>query len=149
MFKTAAPALCLALALSLAVQAHAEVKRLGTPSCSFTCDVPASWTYQRTDAGVRMEAPDGRSMVAIEAFLNAGRTAEGICKGHMASLQAKGVPFALVKQGEESCELSVADPGFGLSRRVIAAGGKAYSVVTCAGDRKACARAAASVRLPE
>ncbi len=149
MFKTAASALCLALALLLASAAHADVKRLGTPSCSFTADVPASWTYALTRHGVRMTSPDGGSMIAVEAFLNAGRTAGGICDDKMASLQARGVPFALVRRGADGCEFSVVDPEFGQCRRVLKVGAKAYSDVACHGDPKACAKAAASIRLPE
>ncbi|MBR6466890.1 MAG: hypothetical protein IKT16_01920 [Desulfovibrio sp.] len=149
MFKSAASALCLALALFLASAAHADVKRLGTPSCSFTADVPASWTWVLTKHGVRMTSPDGTSLILIEAFLNAGRSADGIFDDQLAALQAKGLPFALVKRGEDACELSVADPEFGLCRRVLKVGARAYSAVTCAGDRKACAKAQASIRLPE
>ncbi|MBR4747131.1 MAG: hypothetical protein IK061_07035, partial [Desulfovibrio sp.] len=133
MFKPAASALCLALALFLASAAHADVKRLGTPSCSFTADVPASWTWVLTKHGVRMTSPDGTSLILIEAFLNAGRSADGIFDDQLAALQAKGLPFALVKRGEDACELSVADPEFGLCRRVLKVGAKAYSAVTCAG----------------
>ena len=149
MFKTAASALCLALALLLASEAHAGVRRLGTPSCSFTADVPASWTYALTRHGVRMSSPDGRSAIELEAYLNAGRTPAGICDSQMAALQARGVPFALVKRSEDGCELSIADPKLGLCRRIVKAGARAYSAATCTGDRKACAKAQASVRLPE
>ncbi|MBQ4125393.1 MAG: hypothetical protein II595_05510 [Desulfovibrio sp.] len=149
MFKPVASALCLALALFLASAAHADVRRLGTPSCTFTADVPAFWTCALTRHGVRMTSPDGKSLIQIEAFLNAGRNAGDIFTDQLAALQAKGVPFALVKRGADACELSVADPEFGLCRRVLKVGVKAYSAVTCAGDRKACAKAMASIRLPE
>ena len=149
MFKPAASALCLALALFLASAAHAEVRRLGTPSCSFTADVPAFWTCALTRHGVRMTSPDGKSLIQIEAFLNAGRTADAIFDDQLAALQAKGVPFALVKRGADACVINVVDPEFGHCRRVIKVGARAYSAVTCAGHRQACARAQASIRLPE
>ena len=149
MFKTAASASCLALALLLASAAHADVKRLGTSFCSFTADLPAFWTSAPMREGVRATSPDGKSLIQIEAFLNAGRNAGDIFTDQLAALQAKGVPFALVKRGADACELSVADPEFGLCRRVLKVGVKAYSAVTCAGDRKACAKAMASIRLPE
>ena len=149
MFKTAASASCLALALLLASAAHADVKRLGTSFCSFTADLPAFWTSVPMREGVRATSPDGKSLIQIEAFLNAGRNAGDIFTDQLAALQAKGVPFALVKRGADACELSVADPEFGLCRRVLKVGVKAYSAVTCAGDRKACAKAMASIRLPE
>ena len=149
MFKTAASASCLALALLLTSAAHAEVKRLGTSFCSFTADLPAFWTSAPMREGVRATSPDGKSLIQIEAFLNAGRNAGDIFTDQLAALQAKGVPFALVKRGADACELSVADPEFGLCRRVLKVGVKAYSAVTCAGDRKACAKAMASIRLPE
>ena len=149
MFKPAASALCLALALFLASAAHADVRRLGTPSCSFTADVPAFWTCALTRHGVRMTSPDGKSLIQIEAFLNAGRTADAIFDDQLAALQAKGVPFALVKRGADACVINVVDPEFGHCRRVIKVGARAYSAVTCAGDRQTCARAQASIRLPE
>ena len=149
MFKTAASASCLALALLLASAAHADVKRLGTSFCSFTADLPAFWTSVPMREGVRATSPDGKSLIQIEAFLNAGRNAGDIFTDQLAALQAKGLPFALVKRGADACELSVADPEFGLCRRVLKVGVKAYSAVTCAGDRKACAKAMASIRLPE
>ena len=149
MFKTAASASCLALALLLASAAHAEVKRLGTSFCSFTADLPAFWTSVPMREGVRATSPDGKSLIQIEAFLNAGRTADAIFDDQLAALQAKGVPFALVKRGADACVINVVDPEFGHCRRVIKVGARAYSAVTCAGDRQACARTQASIRLPE